>query len=166
MLKRAGGANSSPNIVNIVATAHLSRTQLKLEEIAEKAKNSEYNPKRYSAIIMRIKEPSATALIFSTGKVVIMGAKSEEAAHAAARQFAQNITKAGTRVSLREIKIHNVVGRVDIGFKLHLDNLHVEHPAWSTYDPESFPGLTYRMQEPDVVLLIFHSGKIVLTKAK
>lgn len=34
------------------------------------------------------------------------------------------------------------------------------------YEPELFPGLIYRMHSPSVVLLIFVSGKIVLTGAK
>lgn len=34
------------------------------------------------------------------------------------------------------------------------------------YEPELFPGLIYRMINPKVVLLIFVSGKIVLTGAK
>ncbi len=33
----------------------------------------------------------------------------------------------------------------------------------SQYEPELFPGLIYRMKEPKVVLLIFVSGKVVLT---
>lgn len=40
-------------------------------------------------------------------------------------------------------------------------------PALRRYDPEAFPGLTYRMTTPyDVVILVFHSGKVVLTKGK
>jgi TATA-box binding protein (TBP) (component of TFIID and TFIIIB) len=31
------------------------------------------------------------------------------------------------------------------------------------YEPELFPGLIYRMKEPKIVLLIFVSGKVVLT---
>lgn len=34
------------------------------------------------------------------------------------------------------------------------------------YEPELFPGLIYRMKQPKIVLLIFVSGKIVLTGAK
>jgi len=39
-------------------------------------------------------------------------------------------------------------------------------PNFSRYEPELFPGLIFRMMEPKVVLLIFASGKIVLTGAK
>jgi TATA-box binding protein (TBP) (component of TFIID and TFIIIB) len=31
------------------------------------------------------------------------------------------------------------------------------------YEPELFPGLIYRMKQPKIVLLIFVSGKVVLT---
>jgi transcription initiation factor TFIID TATA-box-binding protein len=34
------------------------------------------------------------------------------------------------------------------------------------YEPELFPGLIYRMQNPKIVLLIFVSGKLVLTGSK
>ena len=60
---------------NIVATAHLDRGDLNLDELNAKATNTQYNKKRHTALIMRIKEPNSTALIFKTGKVVIMGAK-------------------------------------------------------------------------------------------
>jgi TATA-box binding protein (TBP) (component of TFIID and TFIIIB) len=33
------------------------------------------------------------------------------------------------------------------------------------YEPELFPGLIYRMKQPKIVLLIFVSGKVVLTGA-
>lgn len=32
-----------------------------------------------------------------------------------------------------------------------------------SYEPELFPGLIYRMVKPRIVLLIFVSGKVVLT---
>lgn len=35
--------------------------------------------------------------------------------------------------------------------------------SWVQYEPELFPGLIYRMLQPKVVLLIFVSGKVVLT---
>jgi transcription initiation factor TFIID TATA-box-binding protein len=34
------------------------------------------------------------------------------------------------------------------------------------YEPEQFPGLVYRIDEPKVVALLFGSGKIVCTGAK
>ncbi len=34
------------------------------------------------------------------------------------------------------------------------------------YEPEQFPGLMYRMEEPRAVVLVFGSGKLVCTGAK
>lgn len=80
--------------------------QLDLKLIALHARNSEYNPKRFSAVIMRIREPRTTALIFSSGKIVCTGAKSEEDSKLAARKYARIIQKLGFPVSYTNIKIH------------------------------------------------------------
>lgn len=62
-------------------------------------RNAEYNPKRFAAVIMRIREPRTTALIFSSGKMVCTGAKSEEDSRLAARKYARIIQKLGFTVS-------------------------------------------------------------------
>lgn len=59
---------------NIVCTVNLD-CKLDLKKIALHARNAEYNPKRFAAVIMRIREPRTTALIFSSGKMVCTGAK-------------------------------------------------------------------------------------------
>ena len=64
----------TPILQNIVSTVNLDCT-LDLRAIALHARNAEYNPKRFAAVIMRIKEPKTTALIFSSGKIVCTGAK-------------------------------------------------------------------------------------------
>jgi transcription initiation factor TFIID TATA-box-binding protein len=58
------------------------------------------------------------------------------------------------------------VGSCDVGFKISLERLQIQHEKFSTYEPEIFPGLIYRMLSPKIVLLVFASGKIVLTGAK
>ena len=58
-----------PQLQNVVATVSLGCT-LELKNIALQARNSEYNPKRFAAVIMRIREPKTTALIFKSGKMV------------------------------------------------------------------------------------------------
>ena len=59
---------------NVVSTVDLE-CKLDLNRIAEKARNAEYNPKRFSAVVMRIREPKSTALIFNSGKIVCLGTK-------------------------------------------------------------------------------------------
>lgn len=59
-----------------------------------------------------------------------------------------------------------MVGSCDVRFPIQLEGLCLTHAQFSTYEPELFPGLIYRMVKPRVVLLIFVSGKVVITGAK
>ncbi|EEP82479.1 TATA-box binding protein [Uncinocarpus reesii 1704] len=133
---------------NIVATVNLD-CRLDLKTIALHARNAEYNPKRFAAVIMRIREPKTTALIFASGKMVVTGAKNS-----------------GFNAKFTDFKIQNIVGSCDIKFSIRLEGLASRHHNFSSYEPELFPGLIYRMMKPKIVLLIFVSGKIVLTGAK
>ena len=83
---------------NIVSTVNLG-CPLDLKRIALQARNAEYNPKRFAAVIMRIRSPRTTALIFSSGKMVCTGAKSEEDSLQAARRYARVIQKLGFPVN-------------------------------------------------------------------
>ncbi|XP_051039959.1 TATA box-binding protein-like 2 [Phodopus roborovskii] len=154
-----------PQLQNIVATANLA-CKLDLRKIALNAKNTEYNPKRFAAVIMRIREPRTTALLFSSGKVVCTGAKSEEESRLAARKYARVVQKLGFPVKFFNFKIQNMVGSCDVKFPIRLETLALTHRQFSSYEPELFPGLIYKMVRPQVVLLIFASGKVVLTGAK
>lgn len=155
-----------PKLQNIVSTVNL-QCKLDLRDIALRARNAEYNPKRFAAVIMRIKEPKTTALIFHSGKMVCTGARSEEDSKKAARQYAKIIQKLGNQVKFTEFTIQNIVGSCDVKFPIRLEGLSAsEHSKFCSYEPEMFPGLIYRMSSPKIVLLIFVSGKIVLTGAK
>ena len=119
---------------------------------------------------MKIREPRTTALIFSTGKMVITGAKSENDSMQAARIFSAAVQKVhqGLEIKLTDFKIQNIVACSDVGFSVKLESLQEElkKKAKCHYEPELFPGLIYKMEEPKVALLIFTSGKIVLAGAK
>ncbi len=156
---------NAPKLQNIVATVNL-KCALELRDIALKAKNAEYNPKRFAAVIMRIREPKTTSLIFASGKMVVTGARSEEDSKKASRQFAKIIQKLGYQVKFTEFKIQNIVGSCDVKFPIRLEGLAASHSKFCSYEPEMFPGLIYKMAQPKIVLLIFVSGKIVLTGAK
>lgn len=155
-----------PKIQNVVATVNLGCT-LDLKQIAQRARNAEYNPKRFSAVIMRIRDPKTTALIFQTGKVVVTGGKSEKMVRLAARKYARIIQKIGfPDVKFEDFKIQNIVGSADVKFPIRLEGIVDDHADYSSYEPEMFPGLVYRMVQPKIVMLIFVSGKVVLTGAK
>merc|ERR1712216_974451 len=120
---------------------------------------AEYNPKRFSAVILRIHEPETTALIFHSGKMVVTGAKSEVDARTSAKKYARIVQKLG-------FKVQNIVGSCDVKFPIRLEGISLSHSHFSNYEPELFPGLIFRMRQPKIVLLIFVSGKVVLTGAK
>lgn len=124
------------------------------------------NVQRFAAVIMRIREPKTTALIFASGKMVVTGAKSEDDSKLASRKYARIIQKLGFNAKFTDFKIQNIVGSCDIKFPIRLEGLASRHHNFSSYEPELFPGLIYRMIKPKIVLLIFVSGKIVLTGAK
>mmetsp|Transcript_12919 Transcript_12919/g.35821 ORF Transcript_12919/g.35821 Transcript_12919/m.35821 type:complete len:132 (+) Transcript_12919:202-597(+) len=98
--------------------------------------------------------------------MVCTGAKSEELARLAARKYARIIQKIGFSAKFTEFKIQNIVGSCDVKFPIRLEKLAFAHGQYCSYEPELFPGLIYRMLNPKIVLLIFVSGKIVLTGAK
>jgi len=154
-----------PQLQNIVSTVNMG-SKLDLKKIALHARNAEYNPKRFAAVIMRIRDPRTTALIFSSGKMVCTGAKSEEESRLAARKYARIIQKLGFATKFKDFKIQNMVGSCDVKFPIRLEGLVLTHSQFSSYAPELFPGLIYRMVKPRIVLLIFVSGKVVLTGAK
>jgi transcription initiation factor TFIID TATA-box-binding protein len=132
---------------------------------------------------MRIRDPKTTALIFASGKMVVTGAKSEDdskyvtvalyvpyqytdTTRLASRKYARIIQKLGFNAQFTDFKIQNIVGSCDVKFPIRLEGLASKHHNFSSYEPELFPGLIYRMMKPKIVLLIFVSGKIVLTGAK
>lgn len=154
-----------PTLQNLVATVNLD-CRLDLKTIALHARNAEYNPKRFAAVIMRIRDPKTTALIFASGKMVVTGAKSEDDSKLASRKYARIIQKLGFNAKFTDFKIQNIVGSCDVKFPIRLEGLASKHHNFSSYEPELFPGLIYRMMKPKIVLLIFVSGKIVLTGAK
>ncbi|KAL6945397.1 TATA-box-binding protein [Hanseniaspora vineae] len=161
----ASASGIVPTLQNIVATVNLD-CRLDLKTVALHARNAEYNPKRFAAVIMRIREPKTTALIFASGKMVVTGAKSEDDSKLASRKYARIIQKIGFSAKFTDFKIQNIVASCDVKFPIRLEGLAFSHGTFSSYEPELFPGLIYRMVKPKIVLLIFVSGKVVLTGAK
>ena len=115
---------------------------------------------------MRIREPKTTALIFANGKMIVTGANNDRESREAATKYTAIIYKIGFPVSFNDFKIQNMTATFNCGFPIRLESFLYAYHANSTYEPELFPGLVYRMVDPKVVLLIFVSGKVVLTGAK
>lgn len=154
---------SRPKIQNIVSTVDTKCT-FNLSIIAKSAMNVEYKPQRFGALIMRIREPRTTALIFKSGKIVVAGAKTEFLSKLSCKKFVKILNKLGYSVKFTNFKIQNIVCSFDVQSKISLEKLHLYYDKLSCYEPELFPGLIFRIK--NAVVLLFVSGKIVITGLK
>ena len=153
-------------IENVVATVVMEITEkIDLNQIVRKHETAEYNPERFPGLVMRITEPKATFLIFSTGKMVVTGLRRADQASPGVKKVIKKIKKAGIEVSNPKITIQNIVASGDLHTNIDL-NMAAIVMEYAMYEPEVFPGLIYRMQEPKTVFLIFSTGRIVCTGAK
>ncbi len=152
-------------IENIVATVTLDQT-LDLNAIARSVHNIEYDPEEFPGLIMRLENPRLTALIFNSGKMVVTGAKSTQMLIKGFKKIIRIFIKHGIIiVGKPKIQIQNIVASANLGVEVDLEAAAIKLPN-TMYEPEQFPGLIHRMDDPKVVLLIFSSGKMVITGAK
>ncbi len=126
-----------------------------------------YNPETFPGLILKIKKPKISSLVFSSGKLVLTGAKSTEMVHEGVLEMIKILKTVGTKITEEpEIIVQNIVASGHFNHRtinLELAALWLEH---SMYEPEQFPGLIYRLAEPKTVLLLFQSGNLVCTGAK
>jgi transcription initiation factor TFIID TATA-box-binding protein len=152
-------------IQNVVASATLNQ-KVDLNAVVRGYPGVEYRPEQFPGLVFRIKRPKTATLIFNSGKMVCTGAKSEKEARRAVMAVVKELKKGGIIIiSKPELKIQNIVASVSLGGRIDLE-LAVGALGKTMYEPEQFPGLIYRMDEPKVVILIFASGNLVCTGAK
>ncbi len=152
-------------IENIVATVTLDQT-LDLHAIARSVPNIEYDPEEFPGLIFRLDNPRLTALIFNSGKMVVTGAKSTQMLIKGFKRIIRIFVRHGIIiVGKPKIQIQNIVASANLNVEVNLEKAAFELPN-TMYEPEQFPGLIHRMSDPKVVLLIFSSGKMVITGAK
>ena len=149
-------------VVNIVASTYLDH-DIPLVKLAEALANTEYNPEQFPGLVMRIREPKTSALIFSSGKVVCTGARSLSKVRESINQIIKNLAKIKIKITIRpEIKVQNMVASGSIGMDLNLNSLAMELEN-TEYEPEQFPGLVYKLTGTRATFLLFSNGKIVCT---
>ncbi len=150
---------------NVVVSAIIHR-DLPLEKLATKLERAEYNPEQFPGLILKIDTPKASALLFSSGKIICTGTKSLKEATAAIKAIIKKIEAIGLPVHGKpEIEIQNMVASGSVGGKLNLDEIVFKFES-TEYEPEQFPGLVYHMPESHITFLLFGTGKIVITGAK
>jgi len=152
-------------IENIVAAITLDQI-IDLKKLARTAKDLQYNPGKFPGAVYRIAEPKVAMLIFGSGKVICSGSRSNKDIDAAVTHLLNRLRKSGIRIKGKpRIKIQNIVASASVGFEVNLDVLAIEVMN-TEYEPEQFPGLVFRLDKPKTVMLIFRSGKLIITGAK
>lgn len=149
-------------IENVVASATLS-SKIPLNQVVAHLPGTEYEPEQFPGLVYRMTNPKAAALIFNSGKIVCTGANSPEGAKKAINKVLEGVREAGVDVKeVKEITIQNIVASAQLGSRLRLNEIAFTLRN-AEYEPEQFPGLVYRIEEPKAAFLLFGSGKIVCT---
>jgi len=163
----SGNPETSLRIENIVASAKISES-LDLPQIAASIKDAEYNKKRFPGVVIRMQDPKIAALVFGSGKVVLTGAKSMESLSKGLEILGNILRDLHIEiVSELTYKVQNIVTSADLGSGINLNKIAVGFNLERIeYEPEQFPGLVYRLDDPKVVVLLFGSGKLIITGGK
>ena len=86
--------------------------------------NTEYNPEQFPGLVIRIKDPKTSALIFSSGKVVCTGARTIEKVQESIKKIIKSLEKINIKIKVKpEIKIQNIVASGGVGMVLNLNEL-------------------------------------------
>ncbi len=152
-------------VVNIVISSALEK-DIPLEKMAATLSNTEYNPEQFPGLVLRIKEPKTSALIFSSGKIVLTGARTMEDVQKGIEAIIKQLKKLNINVTIKpEITVQNIVASGNVGMDLNLNVLGIKLPN-TEYEPEQFPGLVHKLKGTNATFLLFSNGKIVCTGTK
>jgi len=152
-------------IVNVVASATIDQ-KLDLDDIQQKFPDVEYNPDVFPGAVFRLQNPKASTLLFSTGKIVCTGTRSEESAVNAVSTVVKKLRKGKIKIKKDAVvTVQNIVSSINLGGNIYLEKAARTLPR-SMYEPEQFPGVIHRMVDPKTVILLFASGKLVCTGTK
>ncbi|UCD03146.1 MAG: TATA-box-binding protein [Candidatus Aenigmatarchaeota archaeon] len=154
-------------VENVVVFATLGNN-IPLEKISHELEAAEYSPESFPGVIYRIKDPMVAALIFSSGKIVCTGARSIDTAKTAVQKVIVDLRNLGIDIPEKyDLRVENIVAstQIEAKEKLALDEIALMLEN-SEYEPESFPGLVFRLPEPRVAFLLFGTGKIICTGSR
>ncbi len=153
-------------IVNIVVSGQVDQDKIPLEKMAATLPNTEYNPEQFPGLVLRIREPKTSALIFNSGKIVCTGARTIENVDKAMVKIVEALKKIGVNVKSKpEYTVQNMVASGSIGMDINLNTLAVKLEN-TEYEPEQFPGLVYKLRGTRATFLVFTNGQIVCTGTK
>jgi transcription initiation factor TFIID TATA-box-binding protein len=167
ILSKSEESIKSIKIENVVASTGIG-TKLDLNEVIRILDGADYNKERFPGVVYRTTNPKTAALIFGSGKIVCTGAKSIADVSSGLNKVFDKLKAMGIDIPKKpEITIQNIVASADLHTVLNLNAIAIGLGLENIeYEPEQFPGLVYRLSVPKVVMLLFGSGKLVVTGGK
>ncbi|KXA90753.1 hypothetical protein AKJ57_03900 [candidate division MSBL1 archaeon SCGC-AAA259A05] len=153
-------------IENIVLSVTYEDTEFDLERLADILEAARYDPEVFPGIAYKSVDPTASFLIFASGKMNCVGARSLDDAENAIEKLTEELRKSRVEIEKEpEVKVQNMVASFDFEREFDLERI-ARNFRNTEYEPEVFPGLVFRLDEPKVVILLFVSGKGVCAGAK
>jgi len=153
-------------IQNIVLSVTYEGTEFNLEKLDRSLDGARYDPESFPGVVYKSEDPRASFLIFSSGKMNCVGARSMADAKLAIKKLTEKLKKARIKIkSELKVKIQNIVASVNFGREFDIERI-ARRFENTEYEPEVFPGLVFRLDDPKVVILLFVSGKGVCAGAK
>ncbi|XP_060844962.1 TATA box-binding protein-like 1 [Rhopalosiphum padi] len=149
------------NINNVSASFNV-KLHLNLRHLALHGHNVEYKREK-AKLIMKLRKPSTTANIWSSGKIVCIGSASEYDSKIASKRIARIIQRLGyAEAKFSGFKIVNVLGTCSFPFYIRIIQFSEKYKSNSQYEPELHPGVTYRIKEFKATLKIYSTGSITV----
>lgn len=157
---------AEPTINNFVVTTYLS-DYFDLYYIDSNLPGGDYRPEVFPGLTYVLENPKCAVLLLTNGRVAVTGCKTMEDAQSALEYVVQLLSSIGVSAYYNtDIKILNIVGSMDITKEVDLYSFFkILNTTKAEFEPERFPGIIYHMGD-GIDMLIFKSGKVVLTGAK
>jgi len=171
------------SIKNVVCTFDLGRT-INCAVVAS-CFGARYDNKVFPALVSNCMETNTSAQFFATGRVVIVGCRTEETGLEAAHRLVLALWKrCGIDGSMLNFSVRNIVVALSLGFEVDLDKMREESGDWpgmvlenargeggSAYDPARFSGMSFAMTDPmcsqhTITFAIFETGNGIATGLK
>ena len=157
----------SLKIENIVASGSIAES-LDLDTLSEKLAGCRLERKRFPGAVYHMENPKLCVLFFSSGKIVITGIKNLDMFKKGLEAILTQLNDLGIKtLDQPEVSVTNMVCSYNTGIQINLNKLVLTFNYENIeYEPEQFPGLVYRLSDPKIVILLFSSGKLILTGGK
>ena len=153
------------NVVNMVGSGKFD-VELDLRVLSgDLGDVAEYDPDDHTGMHIRLSN-EALVTLYRTGSYHIVGVESEDVLAEAREELVERLEALNIDANpdYDGFDVRNIVCTADYGRGVNLNALAIGLGLENVeYEPEQFPGLVYRPESHNAVVLVFGSGKLVIT---